>query len=420
MRCLVIDDDKFERDGLRYMIDRLGIEIEVSDVRNGKLGLELMEREHFDIVITDIKMPVMDGIAFLERAKLRWPDRVYIIYSGHSDFDFAKKAISLQVMEFLVKPVVDAEFDKVMKNAIRHIEKTKRQISSEMLKHLRDDSLFFDISGINGYIYLLWGGEIAEENRIELEKECVLLPLGNGRYLAYRDKSRERKELPWSSCGVMGGIRSEVRKDWESVRQAYHRIIEEKEACILRRGFIAEERLCRTPVSCRIEAGEGAEEELLEFIRGQDCLRKESLVKLMDSISDRELPFALKWQNAEFLEDLEQMILEGKAQDGVIYQVKAYISKHYHEELSVETLAKAVYLTPSYLCTIFKKETGATLVGYLPQYRIERAMELLREGKLKTAQIAKQVGYNNISYFNSVFKAKAGTTPGNYRKEQGD
>ena len=70
MKCLIIDDDKFERDGLVYLLRQMGFGLEFIDVKNGRLGLEVLAKENIDIVITDIKMPVMDGMTFWGRIEI--------------------------------------------------------------------------------------------------------------------------------------------------------------------------------------------------------------------------------------------------------------------------------------------------------------------------------------------------------------
>ena len=126
MKCLIIDDDKFERDGLVYLLRQMGFGLEFIDVKNGRLGLEVLAKENIDIVITDIKMPVMDGMTFLEKANVMKPDAAYIIYSGYIDFVYAKQALSLNVLDFLVKPVDEEELDKVIRQALAAVQ-GKRQ-----------------------------------------------------------------------------------------------------------------------------------------------------------------------------------------------------------------------------------------------------------------------------------------------------
>ncbi len=60
MKCLIVDDDKFERDGIIYLMQRMNFPLVIREARNGKLALAALQQEKIDIVITDIKMPVMD------------------------------------------------------------------------------------------------------------------------------------------------------------------------------------------------------------------------------------------------------------------------------------------------------------------------------------------------------------------------
>lgn len=419
IRCLIIDDDKFERDGLRYMISQMGLALEVCDVRNGRLGLESMEKGHFDIVITDIKMPVMDGIVFLERAKERHPDVVYIIYSGHSDFEYAKKAISLQVLEFLVKPVTEEEFERVMNRAMDFVRQRKQQAASDMLEYLRERRTFKAFPGIDGQLLLLWGGKSLRENFSKLEEEMTLLILNEQHYLGYRSAEKSRKELFWRDYGVHGGIMAEISGDWENVVRIYERMETARKDGIFRRGVVIEESICRNHSLWKPAEENLWEEQLLSHLKDCSFLWKDGIHLTAMAMEEQEF-LTEQIRKVTFMEELEELIgsYRKREQDMVVYEIKHYIGEHYQEEITVDMLAKAVYLTPSYLCTIFKKNTGTTLVHYLTQYRIEQAMELLKNGKLKTAEIAKRVGYHNISYFNLVFKARTGKTPGQYRKEQ--
>lgn len=90
----------------------------------------------------------------------------------------------------------------------------------------------------------------------------------------------------------------------------------------------------------------------------------------------------------------------------------------YGEDLSLDHLAQQVGLAPSYLSYVFKKETGKTLIKYLTDYRMEKARQMLDEGKLKIVQVAKKCGYENQSYFNRLFKHTYGITPKQYKERK--
>lgn len=100
----------------------------------------------------------------------------------------------------------------------------------------------------------------------------------------------------------------------------------------------------------------------------------------------------------------------------IISRVTAYIDAHYMDALSIENLAEAVYLTPTYLCVLFKKHTGKTVNSYLTEVRLEKAKELLGQSNLHLQDICCRVGYLSPSYFSRLFRKYCGQTPSEYRE----
>ena len=96
--------------------------------------------------------------------------------------------------------------------------------------------------------------------------------------------------------------------------------------------------------------------------------------------------------------------------------VKKYIFEHYNEELSVESLGKMVYMAPSYLSSVFKKETGQNLNRFIKAYRMERAKDMLENTMAKIVDIGVSCGYSNVSYFCSSFREYFGVSPQKYRE----
>ena len=92
-----------------------------------------------------------------------------------------------------------------------------------------------------------------------------------------------------------------------------------------------------------------------------------------------------------------------------------YIKDHYQEQVSLDDLARLVYLSPFYFSHIFKDEVGTTFIEYLTQVRIEEAKRRLRDTMVAVSIIAEQVGYNDVNYFSRVFKKVVGQTPTQYR-----
>ena len=109
-KILLVDDDAVVRKGIRLSIDwrAQGFEV-VAEAANGKRALELVGECHPDILLTDIRMPVCDGLWLCEQVAERYPEVRMVIFSGYEDFDYARRAIRVGVQEYIVKPV-DAAF----------------------------------------------------------------------------------------------------------------------------------------------------------------------------------------------------------------------------------------------------------------------------------------------------------------------
>ena len=124
-----------------------------------------------------------------------------------------------------------------------------------------------------------------------------------------------------------------------------------------------------------------------------------------------ELSAALTYQTGH--EILEQEVSE----NSYAYRVLQYLESHLTEPISISDLANTLGLNSEYLCTVFKKETGLTIIQYLQRLRIGQArMMLERYPERDAAEIGKACGYDSPSYFGLQFKRITGTTPNQYRK----
>lgn len=100
----------------------------------------------------------------------------------------------------------------------------------------------------------------------------------------------------------------------------------------------------------------------------------------------------------------------------VLHRCVQYIGEHYSEPITLTQVAEKVYLTPTYLCRVFKKEAGVTFNEYLNRVRINKAKDLLRNRDLRLTDISLMVGFEDQSYFTKVFKRMTGTLPRAYRE----
>ncbi|SFB55592.1 two-component system, response regulator YesN [Cohnella sp. OV330] len=117
-KALIIDDEEPTREAIRILGDwpRHGIG-EVLEAADGKEGLALLERERPDLVLVDMKMPVMDGLAFLQVVERDYPDLFTIVISGYNDFDYTRQAIRSRVVDYLLKPVNRGDLNQALAKA---------------------------------------------------------------------------------------------------------------------------------------------------------------------------------------------------------------------------------------------------------------------------------------------------------------
>lgn len=99
-------------------------------------------------------------------------------------------------------------------------------------------------------------------------------------------------------------------------------------------------------------------------------------------------------------------------------RVQRYIEENYSHKLGLKEIAEKMYISPNYLCNLFKCNTGCTVTEYISEYRIARAKELLQDVRYRINDVAKLVGFSDSQYFSSTFKHSTGMTPTEYRNRR--
>lgn len=101
----------------------------------------------------------------------------------------------------------------------------------------------------------------------------------------------------------------------------------------------------------------------------------------------------------------------------IIDKINLYIHEHYKENIGRNEIGAAFFLVPEYLAKMYKKKTGQNLKDYINEYRLEQARSLLINKEMKVSDVAAEVGFDNFSYFSTLFKKSTGLTPNEYRKK---
>jgi two-component system response regulator YesN len=125
-KVLLAEDEELIRKGLTFMVDWLSMDCVVAgEAANGREGLEMIRQLQPDLVITDVRMPFLSGIEMLEQSIAQGGYEA-IIVSGYEEFEYARKAISLGVTEYLLKPLDMDDLCRAIKNALEKLDARRR------------------------------------------------------------------------------------------------------------------------------------------------------------------------------------------------------------------------------------------------------------------------------------------------------
>lgn len=142
-RIMLVDDEEEVRKAMIRKMDweQLGFTV-AGDAENGEDALEKLELLEPDVVMTDIRMPYMDGLTLVARIREKYPFIKILIFSGYDDFEYAKQAIKYRVTEYILKPVNGEELAEILKRVrISLDEEIKQRRNISMLQESYENSL---------------------------------------------------------------------------------------------------------------------------------------------------------------------------------------------------------------------------------------------------------------------------------------
>jgi DNA-binding NtrC family response regulator len=129
LRVLIVEDEQRLRDLLCETLPDMGYS--ASAVRSGEEALRLMQQQPHDVLLLDLHLPGIDGMALFEQVRTRWPATQVIIMTGYGDLESARRAIHLDVVEFLSKPSPLSEIEKALERARKRLHGADRQQIAE-------------------------------------------------------------------------------------------------------------------------------------------------------------------------------------------------------------------------------------------------------------------------------------------------
>lgn len=498
----------------------------IGHANNGVKALEMVEEYQPDVVITDIKMPYMDGIELAKRIKVEYPDIKILFFTGFDEFEYAREAIHLEVEDYILKPLNAAELTEIFQKLKTKLdqkigEKRNAEIlqkyyleslpllqmnfystliegrlgEEEIPKYLSDYQISFtepyycclvihtsssrNEDDMNPQLLITSVQKQAEERLGEKWKAKSFSYLGNTVLLAQLGERKDASELT-DECdrfckyasriiGVMVTIGigpvcekiSELAESYRGAREAVSyrvlygssRAINMQEIAPREIGgqdFSSDAELFNLFKMIRLNSREDileAADEYLKKLSSKERTMQQHHVAVMELVSalyhfgsnqdiaveelcgdigslygklmEMEPDMLGKWLKQISLVFQEKIInARYQSANSFIVQAKEYVKNHYDEEdLSLDRVCRELGVSNSYFSSIFKKEEGTSFIGYLTDYRMDKASRMLIETKEKSYIIARRVGYTDANYFSYVFKRCFGVSPSKYRTE---
>src|SRR5690554_80808 len=175
-KVLVADDEKWIRKGIAKKTVSSGLAIEeVFEASDGQEAYELAAKVRPDIILTDIKMPYLSGLEFIEKIRELLPTVKVIVISGYADFEYARCALQLKVFKYILKTVDDDLLKKTLKEAIKEIEEEKKKSREfdELKVKLMERTALLQKS----FISQLLNGKISDQDYILRKAKNLEMPL---------------------------------------------------------------------------------------------------------------------------------------------------------------------------------------------------------------------------------------------------
>ena len=176
IKILLVDDEREEREGISWLIEKYQYPLEIMQASNGKEALQWIEKTKINILFTDVKMPIMNGLELAKKVYETKPEIKIIIFSAYGEFSYAKQALEANAVSYLLKPIEIEEFQKVMVSVIESVQKENEE--GERLQTA-------EVQNRRNLLYKIFSSAKIETE--EAEKAEQILNLGTGKHCRILD-----------------------------------------------------------------------------------------------------------------------------------------------------------------------------------------------------------------------------------------
>ena len=483
-QILIVDDERIILNGCSFMIKELldlSFPVEVSLANNVPEAMSFLEKNTPDLILTDIRMPVMDGFELIEYIRSQGLSSQIVILTSHADFEYARRALRYNVSDFILKPIDEESLKKVILHSyeVRKKELDEARESYYLKTHtmllydvsasdlLLTDDILEELFPYTYFTVITASLEAPQADTLQVEvllklyyKQCrcfylherqQLICICNHDTFFVKPSNLQDKLYQILGCQFLLGISISSN----SIHKIHHLYTNSCQRIFYKKAFGSNEGLTGTACFSYQDCIQIFTKNDTESMR-YALLNYMHKLRLVDEPSDSYLEqiyisffqnIILYLENMGISEDFshltappcsigseaglaEQIILqilqlksrikENYSDNGnemLTNQLLAFIKEHYREDISLDDLSDAVGLHPNYVCTYFKKATGQSYLTCLHKERILAAKKMLKETDYSIEEIARQVGYNSSTQFGRIFRKYESLSPSDYRNQ---
>jgi two-component system response regulator YesN len=485
LRLMIVDDEQMTRESLNRLIAwrQHGVD-DVVLASDGEMALKIAEEYPPDILLTDIKMPIIDGIALAREFSERYPMCRPLFLSGYSDKEYLMSAIRLKASAFIEKPIDPDEVTAAVEAAVSEVlsEKQKKELETERFGALRQDFvrnlLFGNLAFAASFTAKLgiaceptpWTAvSVRVSDAGKRERACLYLK----KHAACNDAYACEAEgfvhilIPGAApsahdmiaaaareCGARlflgtanetGGLREASyalacariaagSAFFFGIDSVFYPEIQSVQADIP--GMPSDPLSHPAETEAAIEKACEALKNAKNIAAAVDCLFGMAM-ELTNCVALYRISTSpLPEDHGKLWKWIHQFSTLDSAQKALIDAVRDLSShacrcSHVREairlveenlcdyDLSLTWIAGALKLNPSYLCTLFREQTGETIVRHITGKRMEKAKTVLLESNVQIQEAAMRVGYADTVWFIKRFKRTYGMTPSEFRDRYG-
>lgn len=421
-KVLLVDDEYMITEGLKRLIpfDKWDMEV-VATANHADDALDYVREHPVDIVISDVNMPDKTGLEMIGEMKELLPNTYYILLSGYQEFDYVKKAMNLNVVDYLVKPVDKVELERLLEKIASQLgekshepEILSQQLDEEAFKtHLsQKENWWIGLSKEKQGNYAIPYYVLGQDWQIVLADQefegLLVMPFEAPYQINFEKWKRDVEKTLF-----YGSVNLDQSESLFSYYEPIYRVIIQgnlqqiiEELTLLEK--IVLENTPRVSITKQLFTQFVMDVfHLFEHLKADDMT---DIIKNIHAITTFEDLVAYTKKT------LTSFFGQYRMNENVV-SVLEVIGRDYQKELSLKDISKDLFINPVYLGQLIKKETNSTFAELLNKQRIKAAQQLLLSTNDSIEDICYTVGYSNVGYFYKVFRKLCGKSPKAYRKQ---